>query len=107
VWETSRANVFVLRDGILRTPPLDGAILPGVMRAVLLEEAAALGIEVHERPLTLEQLGEAEIVLLTNSIRLAERCTIRPGSASAALAESLTDRLSRHCGRRAAYARPR
>jgi len=107
LWETSRANVFLLRDGVLATPPLDGAILPGVMRGVLLAEAAALGVETREQRLTLEDLGDAEIVLLTNSIRLAERSTLRPTAASAALVERLTDRLSQHCGRRAAHARPR
>src|ERR1019366_10766449 len=29
--ETTRANVFLLRDGALATPPLDGSILAGVV----------------------------------------------------------------------------
>ena len=40
--ETTRANVFLVRDGVLATPPLDGTILPGTARAALLEHARAL-----------------------------------------------------------------
>ena len=106
LFETSRANVFLLRGGILRTPPLDGAILPGVIRGVVLEHAAALGIETHEQPLTLADLEEAEIVLLTNSIRLLERSTIRSEGPSAAVADALARGLSQDRGRRAPYASP-
>ena len=37
--------------GCLYTPPLDGRILPGITRAVLLECADELGIAVHQAPL--------------------------------------------------------
>ena len=52
--ETSRANVFVAGGGELWTPPLDGRVLPGIARARTIEIAAAIGIEVSERPLPLE-----------------------------------------------------
>jgi len=70
--ETTRANVFLVRDGVLATPQLDGSILPGTTRAVLLEHARRLGIEVREMPLTLEQLEAADVVLLSGSVRLLE-----------------------------------
>jgi para-aminobenzoate synthetase/4-amino-4-deoxychorismate lyase len=47
--ETTRANVVAVEDGKLVTPPLDGRILPGVTRTVLLELARDLGIEVELR----------------------------------------------------------
>jgi para-aminobenzoate synthetase/4-amino-4-deoxychorismate lyase len=87
--ETTRANVFLLRDGVLATPPLDGSILPGVMRAVLLEQARRLGIAAHERPLTLEDLRGADVVLLSGSLRLLERARTRPGRRSADAAAAL------------------
>jgi para-aminobenzoate synthetase/4-amino-4-deoxychorismate lyase len=87
--ETTRANLFLLRDGALATPPLDGSILPGVMRAVLLERARRLGIPAHVRPLTLEDLRAADGVLLSGSLRLLERARSRPGRRSADAAARL------------------
>jgi para-aminobenzoate synthetase / 4-amino-4-deoxychorismate lyase len=91
--ETTRANVFLLRDGALATPPLDGSILPGVMRAVLIEQARRLSIPAHERPLTLEDLRAADIVLLSGSLRLLERARSRPGRRSAEAAARLMQAL--------------
>ncbi|HXR14225.1 MAG TPA: aminotransferase class IV [Solirubrobacteraceae bacterium] len=81
--ETTRANVFLLRGGVIATPPLDGSILPGVTRAVLLERAGRAEISSHELPLTLADLGNAEAVLLTSSLRLLECARVRDGRRSA------------------------
>jgi para-aminobenzoate synthetase / 4-amino-4-deoxychorismate lyase len=89
--ETTRANVFLLRDGVLTTPPLDGAILGGVVRAAVLEQAVELAIPAREAPLTLEDLEQADAVLLSGSLRLLERARIRGGRRSA-------DALSRLAG---------
>lgn len=69
VLEADRANVFAVRRGAVFTPPLDGRILPGVTRATTIELARAGGIEVVEGGLPLEELGSAEEIFLTNSIR--------------------------------------
>jgi para-aminobenzoate synthetase/4-amino-4-deoxychorismate lyase len=66
VLETTRHNVFLLgRDGLLRTPPADGRILPGVARAALLEDSDA---EALEAPVGLGELHDATAVLLTNAL---------------------------------------
>ncbi len=39
--EGARSNVFVERDGVLLTPPLESGALPGVLRAHLLQEGKA------------------------------------------------------------------
>jgi para-aminobenzoate synthetase / 4-amino-4-deoxychorismate lyase len=96
--ETTRANVFVVRGGALRTPPLDGAILPGVTRAVAIELARAAGLEVAEVPVTVEDLDSCDAVLLTGSLRLLERCRVRSGSLGAEIAERLADALARDAG---------
>ena len=67
--EAGRANVFIVRDGALATPPVDGRILPGTARAATLEIAADLGIDAVERTLPLTELREADEVFLTSSIR--------------------------------------
>ena len=69
VLETDRANVFALASGVLRTPAVDGRILPGIMRARVLAAARALGVAVAEGPLPLADLVAADEVLVTNSIR--------------------------------------
>jgi para-aminobenzoate synthetase/4-amino-4-deoxychorismate lyase len=69
VLEASRANVFVVRDGAVLTPPTDGRILPGTARHALLEVAAQEGVEARERRLALDDLRDAEEVFLTGSVR--------------------------------------
>lgn len=62
------SNIFLVRDGKLRTPRLDQCGVAGVMRAHVMQRAHALGVEVGEVPLRLEDLLEAEEVFLTNSL---------------------------------------
>ena len=99
--ETTRANVLLLRDGALATPPLDGSILPGVVRGAVLAHAERLGIVARELPLTLERLRDADMVLLSGSLRLLERANAHRGrrrsaEVAARLSEALaTDTVSR------------
>lgn len=91
--ETTRANVFLVRDGVLATPPLDGSILSGTVRAALLDHARGLGIDARELPLTLADLAQADVVLLTGSVRLLERARARDGRRSAQVVARLSDAL--------------
>jgi branched-subunit amino acid aminotransferase/4-amino-4-deoxychorismate lyase len=67
--EAGRANVFLVLDGVLVTPPADSRILPGTARAATIELARELGIEVAERPISLHEVRSAEGVFLTSSVR--------------------------------------
>jgi para-aminobenzoate synthetase/4-amino-4-deoxychorismate lyase len=69
VLEAGRANVFVVHDGGLVTPPLDGRILAGTARAGTLALAAELGVATAEVPLREPDLHTAEEVFLTSSVR--------------------------------------
>jgi para-aminobenzoate synthetase/4-amino-4-deoxychorismate lyase len=69
VLEAGRANVFVVNEGALETPPADGRILPGTARAATLDLAADLGIPTDERPLHLADLQQADDLFLTSSLR--------------------------------------
>jgi para-aminobenzoate synthetase / 4-amino-4-deoxychorismate lyase len=96
VLEAGWANVFAVRGGTLFTPPLDSRILPGVTRATVIELAHARDLEVHERPLDLPELHQADEVFLTNSIRgiesvdsIEEKRIDGPGRVSACLREQL------------------
>lgn len=65
VTESSIANVVVRLDGRWWTPPLDAGCLPGVYRAVLLDEG-----KIDERPVRVEELAASEDLALINSVRL-------------------------------------
>jgi branched-chain amino acid aminotransferase len=67
VVEAAAANLFIFRDGALRTPPVKSGCLPGVTRAVVLEIADARGLLVLEEPFRVEDLLAAEDAFLTNS----------------------------------------
>jgi para-aminobenzoate synthetase/4-amino-4-deoxychorismate lyase len=69
VLEAGRANVFIVTDGGIATPPADGRILPGTARAATLDLAADLGIPATERRLDVDDLGRADDLFLTSSLR--------------------------------------
>ena len=88
VLEATRANVFVVRDGALVTPPADGRLLGGITRARVLETAVRLGVPAHEEPVRLDDLRTADEVFLTSAIRGVVSVD-RPGPLAARLAEAL------------------
>jgi para-aminobenzoate synthetase/4-amino-4-deoxychorismate lyase len=73
VTEGGRSNVFVKLDGRWFTPPLSSGALPGVMRAVLLDDAQW---QAQERVLTLDDLRAAEEIVICNALRGAVRAEI-------------------------------
>jgi para-aminobenzoate synthetase / 4-amino-4-deoxychorismate lyase len=68
VLEAAHANVWVREGTTLVTPPLDGRILPGTVRARVLADSPA-GHSAREEPVTLERLAAADEVLLSSSLR--------------------------------------
>ena len=64
VCETACANVFAVLDGKIRTPPLEGGVLAGVTRQVVLETGAA---GAREETLTLEDLHAADEIFITST----------------------------------------
>jgi para-aminobenzoate synthetase/4-amino-4-deoxychorismate lyase len=91
--EASRANVFVVRDGALLTPPAGGRILPGVTRMRVLEIAAGLGVDEREATLSREALLAADEVFLTGSVRGVERVRDLDGAPLGGRAQ-LTERIA-------------
>jgi branched-subunit amino acid aminotransferase/4-amino-4-deoxychorismate lyase len=91
VLETTRANVIALRGGELETPALDDQILPGVMRAVVTEQARRAGLVVREGRLGLDALRAADSILLTGSVRLLERRRMRKDPRSEAALSAIVE----------------
>lgn len=69
ILEGANANLFLVHDGRLLTPPADAGILAGVTRGVVLEVARAEGYEVEERPVTVSELRTADEAFLTATTR--------------------------------------
>lgn len=67
--ETATANLFLVIDGVLLTPPLDSGCLPGIGREVLLEIAAAHAIPIREYPLTPRSLDSSDEIFISSSTR--------------------------------------
>ena len=62
------SNLFLVRDGVLITADLKRCGVAGVMRAELLDQAPALGINPHITDISLEQLQWADEVFVCNSV---------------------------------------
>jgi para-aminobenzoate synthetase/4-amino-4-deoxychorismate lyase len=69
VLESGRANIFVVLDDGVHTPPLDGRILPGTARARIIEQLTAASIPVIQRRLTSDDLARASEVFVSNTLR--------------------------------------
>jgi branched-chain amino acid aminotransferase len=85
VSEGSGENVFVVRDGVLRTPPLSAALLPGITRDSILTLARDEGIPVREENIPREALYIADEVFFTGTatevalIRSVDRVPVGDG----------------------------
>ena len=65
----SAANVFLVLNGVLVTPPTDCGALSGIVRGVVLDRlAAVIGVTVEERPIAPSEALAAEEILLTSSL---------------------------------------
>src|SRR5262249_52746260 len=60
VAEGSGENLFVVKRGVLLTPPLGSAVLAGITRDSALRMARDLGIEIRESLMTREEPGGAD-----------------------------------------------
>ena len=60
VAEGTGCNLFIVRDGVLITPPLAGDVLEGITRRSILKVAADLGIPTEERSIDRSELYIAD-----------------------------------------------
>jgi branched-chain amino acid aminotransferase len=97
--EATGSNVFVVRDGVVATPPGASGCLLGVTRALVLE----LGMPIDETPLPLDALRDADEAFLTSTTRevqpiaaVDDRAVPNvPGPITAKLAELFTALVAR------------
>jgi branched-chain amino acid aminotransferase len=68
VGECTGDNLFIIKDGELLTSPLDIPMLDGITRQFVLDTLAPdCGVSITERPLTLDEVMNADEVFLTGS----------------------------------------
>lgn len=67
VAETNATNIFLVRKGVVVTPRPD-ACLPGITRAIVLELAAAAGLPVEERNVSLSEVYTADEAFTTGTM---------------------------------------
>ena len=66
--EASACNAFIVKDGVVITPPLDNQLLPGITRHIVLDILRKDGaIKVEERVVTMDELNNADEVWITSS----------------------------------------
>lgn len=67
VAEGTTSNVFFVSEGVLKTPSLDGPVLPGVTRGVVHDLAAGEDFPTETGSYTPTEIREADEAFLTNS----------------------------------------
>jgi branched-chain amino acid aminotransferase len=67
VCEGSGENIFVVRDGVITTPPQTASILDGINRKSVMQIARDLGHEVVERDLARAELYLADEIFMTGT----------------------------------------
>ncbi len=67
VSECTADNIFLVRDGVLLTPPTDAGVLEGITREAVIELARQSGREVREVPITRHDVYIADECFLTGT----------------------------------------
>ncbi|MDP4672952.1 MAG: branched-chain amino acid transaminase [Solirubrobacteraceae bacterium] len=67
VCEGTGENIFVIRDGVIYTPPMTSSILEGISRASIITIAADMGHEVVVREIAADELPLADEIFLTGT----------------------------------------
>ena len=75
VTECAHSNVHIIKDGAFVTAPTDNLILPGIARAHIIKACRELGIPVDETPFTLDELMDADEVIVSSSSTLCIQAT--------------------------------
>ena len=66
--DTTIANIFIIKDNIIYTPPLTEGCVSGVARRLIIEKFSSK-FKIIEKQLSIEELQNGDEVFLTNSIK--------------------------------------
>ncbi len=67
ITEGAASNVFIVKNGIVKTPPKDGSLLPGITRDLVVELLTESGIPCEELAIKEIELKQADEIWITSS----------------------------------------
>jgi branched-chain amino acid aminotransferase len=67
--ECSQSNLFIVKNAVVRTPPLDAGLLAGITRAFVFEVGAGIGVKVEETALKDDDLLRADEAFFTSTTK--------------------------------------
>jgi branched-chain amino acid aminotransferase len=67
VAEATGENVFIVKGGVVRTPPRSGSILAGITRDTTIQLLREHGIEIREEPIARDEVYVADEMFLTGT----------------------------------------
>ena len=100
VAEGSAENIFIVKNGMIKTPPLDADILNGITRNSVIQLIRSDGIKLIERNITVNELLKSDEVFMTGtaaevkSVTKIDRTSIgkgKPGIITKTLQKSFMD----------------
>jgi len=100
VAEGSAENIFIVKNGMIKTPPLDADILNGITRDSIIQLIRSDGIKLIEKNITVNELLKADEVFMTGtaaevkSVTKIDRTSIgkgNPGIITKTLQKSFMD----------------
>ncbi len=69
ITEGASSNIFMVKRGILYTPPINAGLLPGVRRKVVMQLAKKIQLKVNERSLRPKDLSGADEIFVTSTLK--------------------------------------
>jgi len=69
--ECTTSNIFIVKNGVAMTPPLDAGLLPGITREFLFDVGKQIGVAVREQVMRDDDLFGADEAFLTSTTREA------------------------------------
>ena len=79
VTECAHSNVLIIKNGVLKSHPRDNHILPGISLKHLFEIAPTVGIPAVEEAFTMDELRDADEVLVSSTSKLCLRAVSLDG----------------------------
>ena len=92
VCESAIANVFIVKSGIIYTPPLSEGCVAGIVRRWIVENSPPENFRVIQKELTIEELFSADELFLTNSIKPVRSVALFEGKK---LEKEMTDKIAK------------
>jgi branched-chain amino acid aminotransferase len=102
VSECTSANLFIVKEGVVETPPLSSGCLGGITREILIELGTVADFPVRESVLTMDDVHSADELFITSTSREVlpvshvedRRVALVDGPATSSIARVLSDYIT-------------